>query len=87
MEKLISLESLANIEGATASEAIDTLFETVRNAGIELPVDLPASHVVTVEDLREDRVRDASGLEKQIIINNFPGQKHNYLVVPKVLEE
>jgi Asp-tRNA(Asn)/Glu-tRNA(Gln) amidotransferase C subunit len=87
MEKLISLETLANIEGATASEAIETLFETVRNADVEQSVDAPVNHAVTVEDLREDTVRDASDLERQIIINNFPAQKNNYLVVPNVLEE
>ncbi|MDR2233543.1 MAG: hypothetical protein LBE56_10525 [Tannerella sp.] len=88
MEKKISLEALANIEGATTSEEIDKLFVAVRNApGIEQPVNTADNHTVTVNDLREDVVRDASALERQIIINNFPAQKNNYLVVSKVFEE
>jgi len=42
---------------------------------------------VTVDELRDDVVEDAPPLEKQIIIDNFPKQKNNYLVVPKVIEE
>jgi len=42
---------------------------------------------VTTEDLREDVVVEASAAEKQNIIDNFPKQKNNYLVVPRVIEE
>jgi len=58
MNKLISLETLSNIEGA-----------------------------ILLEDLREDVVVEASDVEKQRIIDNFPKGKNNYLVVPKVIEE
>ena len=42
---------------------------------------------VTIDDLREDIVVEASDVEKQRIINNFPKQKNNFLVVPRVIEE
>jgi Asp-tRNA(Asn)/Glu-tRNA(Gln) amidotransferase C subunit len=51
------------------------------------PLDLSSDNVVTVDDLREDVVINASSAEKQNIIDNFPKQKNNYLVVPKVIEE
>jgi len=88
MEKLASLEILANIKGTNSSESFEKLFDIVRNASVvEQTNDLFSSHVVTVDDLREDRVEEASSLEKQIIINNFPNQKNNYLLVNKVIEE
>ena len=88
MEKLASLEILSNIKGADSSESIEKLFDTVRNATVvEQKNDLFSNNVVTVDDLREDLVEEASSEEKQIIINNFPNQKNNYLLVPKVIEE
>ena len=45
------------------------------------------SNAVTTENLREDVIVEASDAEKQCIIDNFPNQKDNYLVVPKVIEE
>ena len=51
------------------------------------PLDVSPDHVVTVDDLREDVVINASSAEKQHIIDHFPKQKNNYLVVPKVIEE
>ena len=48
---------------------------------------------ITTEDLREDVVVEASDVEKQRIIDNFPKEntvyevRGNYLVVPRVIEE
>ena len=78
---------LSNIEGATSSEAIEQLFDTLRNAATEKEVNLLAGNAITTENLREDRVVEVSAVEKQLIIDNFPKQKDNYLVVPKVIEE
>ena len=43
--------------------------------------------VISSDDLREDIVVEASDVEKQRIIDNFPRKKNNYLVVPKAIEE
>jgi len=43
--------------------------------------------VITANDLREDVVVQASDEEKQQIIADFPKEKNNYLVVPRVIEE
>ena len=45
------------------------------------------SNAVTTDDLREDIVVEASDAEKRLIIDNFPKEKDNYLVVPRVIEE
>ena len=88
MEKLMSLEMLSNIKGVNSSEAIEKLFDIVRNATVAAPDNNSYSnHIVTVDELREDWVEEASTLEKQLIIDNFPDQKNNYLIVPKVIEE
>ena len=88
MEKLASLEFLSNIKGSPSSESIEKLFDIVRSATFATQHnDLFSNPVVTVDDLREDRVEEASSVEKKIIINNFPAQKNNYLIVPKVIEE
>ena len=88
MNELTSLELLSNIEGVTSSEAIEQLFKTIRNAAAEKNfINRLSGNAISTEDLREDRVVEASDVEKQLIIANFPEQKDNYLVVPKVIEE
>jgi len=44
-------------------------------------------NAISVDDLREDIVVEASAEEKRLIIDNFPNEKNNYLVVPRVIEE
>ena len=82
---------LSNIEGATSSEAVEQLFETIRNTAMEKnkddEVNLLSVNTISSENLREDKVVEASDVERQLIIANFPKQKDNYLVVPKVIEE
>jgi len=88
MEKLASLEIFSNIKGACSSEAIEELFDMVRKTTVVTPThEILSNQIVTVDDLREDNVVEASALEKQLIIDNFPNQKNNYLIVPKVIEE
>ena len=52
----------------------------------EIPAEI-LSNAVTTEDLRKDVIVEASDAEKQLIIDNFPKKKDNYLVVPRVIEE
>jgi len=46
-----------------------------------------SGNVVSTDDLREDIVVEASDVEKRRIIDSFPKEKNNYLVVPRVIEE
>ncbi len=91
MNELTPLETLSNIEGATTSEAVENLFNTLRDVKMDLNgnelASLLSGNAVTTDDLREDVVIEASETEKRLIIANFPSQKDNYLVVPKVIEE
>jgi len=91
MDELTSLEMLTNIKGATSSEAIEQLFDTLRNAttekGKDDEINLLARNAISTEELREDVAVETSAVEKELIIANFPKQKDNYLVVPKVIEE
>jgi len=91
MKELMSLEVLSNIEGATASEAVGQLFETLRNTetgtnGVDV-INLLSGNAITTDELRDDIAVEASADEKRLIIANFPSEKNNYLVVPKVIDE
>ena len=91
MNELTPLETLSNIEGATSSEAVESLFDTLRqvelgNNGDDF-ISLLSGNAVTTDELREDVVVEASELEKRLIIANFPSEKDNFLIVPKVIEE
>jgi len=46
-----------------------------------------SGNVVSTDDLREDIVVETSDVEKRRIIDSFPKEKNNYLVVPRVIEE
>jgi Asp-tRNA(Asn)/Glu-tRNA(Gln) amidotransferase C subunit len=45
------------------------------------------NNTVTTDDLREDVIVEASDVEKRLIIDSFPNEKDNYMIVPKVIEE
>ncbi|MDR1719201.1 MAG: hypothetical protein LBR67_03650 [Dysgonamonadaceae bacterium] len=91
MSEIMSLERLSNIKGAGPSESVGQLFEVVRNAvsGQNNPdfIDLFSDNAVTVDDLRDDVVIESTPEEKTLIIANFPNKQHQFLVVPKVIEE
>ena len=82
---------LSNIEGATASEAVEQLFETLRNAETGenggAPFNLLSGNTVSTDALREDIAVETSAAEKRLIIDNFPSEKNNFLIVPKVMDE
>ena len=85
MSKLMTVDVLSSIKGAKESEAVNKLFDVIKNAKIEKA----GSKLNTVEisDLRDDVVVESSELEKQIIKDNFPKQKNGFLVVDKIIEE
>ena len=92
MSELTSLEILTNIKDIAPSESVGQLFGIVRTAVPEEPSDvdfvaLLSGNAVTTNELRDDIAVEASETERQIIIDNFPLSKNNYLVVPKVIEE
>jgi len=91
MNELTSLEVLTNIKDAASSESVGQLFEIVRTAVSEQNkvdfVELMSDNAVAASELRADVAIESSERERQIIIDNFPVSKNNYLVVPKVIEE
>tara|TARA_B110000902_G_scaffold265124_1_gene348529 strand:- start:1933 stop:2202 length:270 start_codon:yes stop_codon:yes gene_type:complete len=89
MSKIMTVDVLSSIKGAQASEAVNKLFEAIKNANSTNNNFFNNNHnnAVSLNDLREDFVIDSPQIEKQIIIENFPIEKNGYLVVSKVIEE
>ena len=84
----MTVDVLSSIKGAKPSEAVNKLFEVINNTDLstkDTASDI-SKNAVSVESLREDQVVDASELEKQLIVENFPKEKNGYLVVAKVIE-
>lgn len=85
----MTVDILSSIKGAQPSEAVNKLFDVIKNAQ---PTNNKTSNnngnnSVLINDLRDDVVIESSAIEKQIIIENFPKEKNGYLVVSKVIEE
>ncbi|MCB4798659.1 Asp-tRNA(Asn)/Glu-tRNA(Gln) amidotransferase subunit GatC [Neotamlana laminarinivorans] len=88
MSKLMTVDILSSIKGAKPSEAVNKLFDDIKNAEINSEASINLNkNSVSLQDLRDDVVIESSALEKQIIIENFPKEKNGYLVVSKVIEE
>jgi Asp-tRNA(Asn)/Glu-tRNA(Gln) amidotransferase C subunit len=91
MGKIMPLELLASIKGATSSDAVNELFDVIRKAVPERrngeihPMD--DMDAVEVRDLRSDEIAESSKIEREIIKKNFPDEKKGFLVVPKVIED
>jgi Asp-tRNA(Asn)/Glu-tRNA(Gln) amidotransferase C subunit len=84
----MTVDVLSSIKGAQPSEAVNKLFEVIKNANkTNNSFNNNHNNAVTLDELREDVVIDSSKTEKQIIIENFPKEKNGYLVVSKVIEE
>lgn len=86
----MTVDILSSIKGAQPSEAVNRLFEVIKNANSVNNNSFDNNHnnCVSVNDLRDDVVMESSAIEKQIIVENFPKEKKNgYLVVSKVIEE
>ena len=89
MSKIMTVDILSSIKGAQPSQAVNKLFDVIKNANSNNSNAFNKNHnnAVSVNDLREDVVINSSSLEKEIIIENFPKEKNGYLVVSKVIEE
>ncbi len=89
MGKIMTVDVLSSIKGAKPSEAVNKLFEAIKNA--QSTNNNSSNNVnnnfVCLNDLREDVVNESSAIEKKIIIENFPKEKNGYLVVSKVIED
>ena len=86
----MTVDILSSIKGAQPSEAVNKLFDVIKNAH---PTNNNSSNnnvnnnAVSINDLREDIVMESSRIEKEIIKENFPNEKGGYLVVAKVIED
>lgn len=85
----MTVDVLSSIKGAKSSEAVNKLFDVIKNAQ---PINNSSfnnnhNNAASINDLRDDIVIESSPIEKQIIIENFPKSKNGYLVVSKVIEE
>ena len=89
MSKMMTVDVLSSIKGAQPSEAVNKLFDVIKNAQISnnKAFNNIQQNYMSINDLRDDIVYESSEMEKQIIIENFPKEKKGYLVVSKVIEE
>ena len=90
MGKIMPLELLASIKGASSSDAVNELFEVIRKAVPEkskIEKHREDDHAVPLDNLRRDEIAESSEKEREIIKRNFPSEKNGYLVVPKVIED
>ncbi|MBD0825014.1 Asp-tRNA(Asn)/Glu-tRNA(Gln) amidotransferase subunit GatC [Aestuariibaculum marinum] len=89
MSKIMTVDILSSIKGAQPSEAVNKLFDVIKNAQAtnNNSFNDNRNNCVSLDDLREDEVIESSSVEKQIIIENFPKEKKGYLVVSKIIEE
>lgn len=84
----MTVDILSSIKGAQPSEAVNKLFDVIKNANSNNnSINTNHNNAVTIDDLRSDVVIDSSSIEKAIIIENFPKEKNGYLAVSKVIEE
>lgn len=88
MSKMMTVDVLSSIKGAQPSEAVNKLFEVIKNANPSNTNTFNThNNGVSIEELRDDIVIESSAAEKQIILENFPKSKNGYLLVSKVIEE
>ena len=84
----MTVDILSSIKGAQPSEAVNKLFDVIKNAQPTNNNSLNNVNYncVSINNLREDVVIESSAIEKEIILENFPNKKNGYLVVAKVIE-
>ena len=89
MSKIMTVDILSSIKGAQPSEAVNKLFDVIKNAQPTNNNSFNINHnnCVSLNELRSDEVIESSSLEKQIIKENFPKEKNGYLVVSKIIED
>lgn len=89
MSKIMTVDILSSIKGAKASEAVNKLFDVIKNAQTtnNNSLNIASNNAVSLNDLRDDIIIESSDIEKQLIRENFPKEKNGYLVVSKIIEE
>lgn len=88
MSKIMTVDILSSIKGAQPSEAVNKLFEVIKNANTSNNNAFNNhNNAVSLNELRDDVVIESSSAEKDIIKENFPKEKNGYLVVSKIIEE
>ena len=84
----MTVDILSSIKGAQPSEAVNKLFDVIKNAHTNNnSLNNVNYNCVSINDLRDDIVIESSAIEKQIIRENFPKEKEGFLVVAKVIED
>ena len=88
MSKIMTVDILSSIKGAQPSEAVNKLFDVIKNAHTtNNSLNNVNYNCVSINDLRDDIVIESSAIEKQIIRENFPKEKEGFLIVAKVIED
>ena len=89
MSKTMTLDVLSSIKGAKASKVVDDLFKVIKKGHVNSSEENNSlnDNAVSWENLRPDTAIQASENERNFIVENFPAEKNNFLVVPKVIEE
>lgn len=84
----MTVDVLSSIKGAKPSEAVNSLFNSIKNAhSTSIELNNKASvNSISIDELREDIVVKSTDVERTIIQDNFPNKKNGYLVVAKVIE-
>lgn len=84
----MTVDVLSSIKGAQPSEAVNKLFETIKNAhpANNNSLNNVNHNAVSIHELRDDVVVESSVIERNIIKENFPKEKDGYLVVAKIIE-
>lgn len=84
----MTVDILSSIKGAQPSEAVNKLFDVIKNAHTNNnSLNNVNYNCLSINNLREDVVVESSDLEKQLIIENFPNKKNGFLVVAKIIED
>lgn len=84
----MTVDILSSIKGAQPSEAVNKLFDVIKNAHTNNnSLNNVNYNCLSINNLREDVVIESSDLEKQLIIENFPNKKNGFLVVAKIIED
>ena len=83
------LDLLSSIKGASSSEAVNQLFNVIKNAvpgkNEEKLVNKEIA-AVSIDELREDTIYNCTENEKDLIRKNFPLEKNGFLLVPRVID-
>lgn len=84
----MTVDILSSIKGAKPSEAVNKLFDAIKEAHTsDNNSNNSTINAVQIDNLRADEVMPSSEEERAIIKENFPQEKNGFLVVTKVIED